>query len=43
MIAVIKQFLTEVLWDSLDILVIDTPPGTSDEVQQKKKLIVEIF
>lgn len=27
----IKQFLTEVVWDKLDYLVIDTPPGTSDE------------
>jgi len=29
---IIKQFLTEVDWGtSLDVLVIDTPPGTSDE------------
>ena len=27
----IKQFLTDVVWDNLDFLVIDTPPGTSDE------------
>lgn len=27
----IKQFLTDVLWDDLDYLIIDTPPGTSDE------------
>jgi len=27
----IKQFLTDVLWNELDYLVIDTPPGTSDE------------
>jgi len=27
----IKQFLRDVVWDSLDFLVIDTPPGTSDE------------
>jgi len=27
----IKQFLTDVVWDDLDYLVIDTPPGTSDE------------
>jgi Mrp family chromosome partitioning ATPase len=27
----IRQFLTDVEWDALDILIIDTPPGTSDE------------
>jgi len=27
----IKQFLRDVLWDELDYLIIDTPPGTSDE------------
>jgi Mrp family chromosome partitioning ATPase len=27
----IKQFLTDVLWEKLDYLIIDTPPGTSDE------------
>lgn len=27
----IKQFLTEVDWGELDFLIIDTPPGTSDE------------
>merc|ERR1712086_239444 len=27
----IKQFLTDVDWGSLDYLIIDTPPGTSDE------------
>jgi Mrp family chromosome partitioning ATPase len=30
-VAVIKQFLEDVIWDELDFLVIDTPPGTSDE------------
>jgi len=29
--AVIKQFLQDVTWGSLDYLIIDTPPGTSDE------------
>eukprot|EP00933_Yihiella_yeosuensis_P026651 TRINITY_DN20711_c0_g1_i1.p1 TRINITY_DN20711_c0_g1~~TRINITY_DN20711_c0_g1_i1.p1 ORF type:complete len:379 (-),score=87.10 TRINITY_DN20711_c0_g1_i1:130-1266(-) len=27
----IKQFLTDVQWGSLEALIIDTPPGTSDE------------
>jgi Mrp family chromosome partitioning ATPase len=27
----IRQFLTDVLWEELDYLIIDTPPGTSDE------------
>ncbi|KAI5292074.1 cytosolic Fe-S cluster assembly factor cfd1, partial [Ascosphaera acerosa] len=29
--AMIKQFLTDVLWGQTDYLLIDTPPGTSDE------------
>ena len=27
----IKQFVTDVVWGSLDYLLVDTPPGTSDE------------
>jgi len=27
----IKQFLTEVYWGELDFLIVDAPPGTSDE------------
>ncbi|ODV91690.1 hypothetical protein CANCADRAFT_147340 [Tortispora caseinolytica NRRL Y-17796] len=29
--AMIRQFLTDVYWGDLDYLIIDTPPGTSDE------------
>lgn len=29
--AMVKQFLTDVLWGETDYLLIDTPPGTSDE------------
>ncbi|PHH52728.1 Cytosolic Fe-S cluster assembly factor cfd1 [Ceratocystis fimbriata CBS 114723] len=29
--AMVKQFLSDVLWDETDYLLIDTPPGTSDE------------
>lgn len=29
--AMIKQFLTDVAWQDRDVLIIDTPPGTSDE------------
>lgn len=29
--AMVKQFLTDVCWGNLDYLIIDTPPGTSDE------------
>jgi Mrp family chromosome partitioning ATPase len=29
--AVIRQFITGVSWGALDVLIIDTPPGTSDE------------
>lgn len=30
-LAMIKQFLKDVVWGDLDFLLIDTPPGTSDE------------
>ncbi|KAF4523047.1 hypothetical protein B566_EDAN012776 [Ephemera danica] len=30
-IAMIRQFLNDVYWQDLDFLIIDTPPGTSDE------------
>ena len=29
--AMVRQFLSDVKWDGLDYLLIDTPPGTSDE------------
>jgi Mrp family chromosome partitioning ATPase len=29
--AMIKQFLSDVAWGERDVLIIDTPPGTSDE------------
>ena len=35
----IKQFLTEVCWGKLDYLIIDTPPGTSDEHLSIVKLL----
>ena len=38
----IKQFLTDVVWGVRDYLIVDTPPGTSDEhitiVEQLKKI-----
>lgn len=40
--AMIKQFLTDVVWGERDYLIIDTPPGTSDEhitvVEQLQKI-----
>lgn len=36
---VIKQFLTDVSWGDLDFLIIDSPPGTGDEVLAVCQLI----
>ena len=30
-LALIGQFVSDVAWGELDILLVDTPPGTSDE------------
>lgn len=30
-LAMIKQFISDVVWGYLDYLLVDTPPGTSDE------------
>jgi Mrp family chromosome partitioning ATPase len=30
-IGAIKQFISDVLWEELDFLIIDSPPGTGDE------------
>ena len=37
----IKQFLKDVEWDELDYLVVDTPPGTSDEHLSVNSLLKE--
>jgi len=43
--AMIKQFLTDVAWSQVDVLIIDTPPGTSDEhitvMENLKKVSVD--
>jgi ATP-binding protein involved in chromosome partitioning len=36
---IIKQFLTDVEWGNLDYLIIDSPPGTGDEVLSIGQLI----
>jgi Mrp family chromosome partitioning ATPase len=40
--ALIKRFLRDVRWESLDYLLIDTPPGTSDEHLALAQLIAPI-
>jgi len=40
--AMVRQFLTATLWPALDFLLIDTPPGTSDEhISLLETLLVE--
>jgi ATP-binding protein involved in chromosome partitioning len=41
-IGVIKQFLSDVEWGELDLLVIDTPPGTGDEPLTVAQTIPEL-
>ncbi len=41
-VAAIKQFLSDVYWGDLDVLVIDLPPGTSDEPLSIIQIIPEI-
>lgn len=38
----IKQFLTDVTWGELDALIIDTPPGTSDELLASDRIWVRV-
>lgn len=40
--ALIKQFLRDIQWDQLDYLLVDTPPGTSDEHLALAQLISPI-
>jgi len=39
---VIKQFLTDVAWGELDVLVVDLPPGTGDEALSVCQLIGKV-
>jgi Mrp family chromosome partitioning ATPase len=40
--AMVEKFMNDVWWDELDYLIVDTPPGTSDEhisvIQSLKKI-----
>ena len=38
---IIEQLLTRVNWDYLDFLIVDTPPGTSDEHLSIAELLKE--
>jgi len=40
--SMISQLIKEVTWDELDVLVIDTPPGTSDEHLSMVKTLREV-
>jgi ATP-binding protein involved in chromosome partitioning len=40
--AAIKQFIQDVNWGSLDLLLIDLPPGTSDEPLSVLQLIPDL-
>ena len=43
--AMIRQFIMDVQWGDLDVLLIDTPPGTSDEhisvMEEMRDLVIE--
>ncbi|MCK5772885.1 MAG: Mrp/NBP35 family ATP-binding protein [Thermoplasmata archaeon] len=37
----IKQFMSDVLWDEMDYLIVDLPPGTGDEALSVAQLLTE--
>jgi Mrp family chromosome partitioning ATPase len=39
---VIRQFIEDVMWDELDYLIIDLPPGTGDEAISVSQLLTDI-